>query len=337
MKAIVLFSGGLDSLLATRILQEQNIETIGLNVATPFYDHSESAQKAAETLGIELIVHRTGNKYIELIAHPCFGYGKAVNPCIDCRIEMCRAAKEQMEQHGAGFVATGEVVGQRPNNQMQHQLNLIQRESGLDGYLVRPLSAGAMTPTQPELQGLLNRKKLYRYTGRGRGRAIALAHRLGIKKIPPMSAGCSLCEKSYAPKVFDLFKHEQHPTNWDAEILNAGRQLRISPKVKMVVARNENHCKRLEELFAQSDARSSILFIPESFQGPTALLIGEEIQEYIELAVTLILRYTNSDKYDPSNAVIRVCRDSGQTIIHAAKTDKKQIISDSQYVIAITK
>jgi hypothetical protein len=322
MKAIVLFSGGLDSLLATRILQEQGIETIGLNFVTPFYDHSESARKAADVLGIELIVHRTGNKYVELIAHPRFDYGKAANPCIDCRIEICCIAKEQMEQRGADFVATGDVVGQRPNNQMLHQLHLIQRESGLDGYLVRPLSAGAMTPTQPELQGLLNRKKLYSYTGRGRGRAIALAHRLGIKKIPPMSTGCSLCEKSYAPKVFDLFKHEPHPTNWDAEILNAGRQLRISPNVKMVVARNENHCKRLEELFAQPDARSSILLIPESFQGPTVLLIGEEILEYIELAGTLVLRYTNSDKYNPSNATIRVCRDSGQTVISAVKDEE---------------
>ncbi|MDR1269482.1 MAG: hypothetical protein LBK82_08155 [Planctomycetaceae bacterium] len=317
MKAIVLFSGGLDSLLATRIIQEQGIEVTGLNFATPFYDRSEPAQKAADALEMELIVYRTGNEYMEQIAHPRFGYGKAVNPCIDCRIEMYRVAKEQMEQFGAGFVVSGDVVGQRPNNQMQHQLRLIQRESELDGYIVRPLSAGAMIPTQPELQGWIDRKRLHRYTGRGRGRAIALAHRLGIKKIPPMSTGCFLCEKSYAPKVFDLFQHEPHPTNWDAEILNAGRQLRISPKVKMVLARNENHCKRLEELFARSDARPSILLIPESFQGPTAILIGEEIQESIELAGTLILRYTNSDKYDPSAATIRVCRHSSQTVIPA--------------------
>ncbi|MDR0336061.1 MAG: hypothetical protein LBI18_03125, partial [Planctomycetaceae bacterium] len=312
MKAIVLFSGGLDSLLATRILQEQGIDVIGLNLVTPFHDHSESAQKAADALEIELIVYRTGNEYLERIAHPRFGYGKAANPCIDCRIEMCRIAKEQMEQHDADFVVSGDVVGQRPNNQMQHQLNLIQRESGLDGYLVRPLSAGIVTPTQPELQGWIDRKKLYNYTGRGRGRAVALAHRLGIKKIPPMSTGCFLCEKSYAPKVFDLFNHEPHPTNWDAEILNAGRQLRIAPKVKMVVGRNENHCKRLEELFIRPDARSSILLIPESFQGPTALLIGEELQQYVELAGTLMLRYTNSNKYNTSTTTIRVCHDSNQ-------------------------
>jgi hypothetical protein len=322
MKAIVLFSGGLDSLLTTRILQNQGIEVIGLNFATPFHDHSESVRKTADILGIELIVYYTGNEYIELIAHPRFGYGKSVNPCIDCRIEMCRVAKEQMEQCGAGFVATGEVVGQRPNNQMQHQLNLIQQESGLDGYLVRPLSAKTMPPTQPELQGWIDRKKLYSYNGRGRGRVIALAHRLGIKKIPQMSTGCFLCEKSYAPKVFDLFKYEPHPNNWDAEVLNAGRQLRISPKVKMVLARNENHCKRLEELFIRPDARPSILLIPESFQGPTALLIGEEIQEYIELAGTLILRYTNPNKYDPSTTTIRVCRNSNQTVIPIVKHEE---------------
>jgi hypothetical protein len=322
MKAIVLFSGGLDSLLTTRILQNQGIEVIGLNFVTPFHDHSESVRKTADILETKLIVHHTGNEYIELIAHPHFGYGKSANPCLDCRIEMCRVAKERMEQCNANFVATGDVIGQRPNNQMQHQLNLIQRESGLDGYLVRPLSAKILTPTQPELQGWIDRKKLYSYTGRGRGRAIALAHRLGIKKIPPMSTGCFLCEKSYAPKVFDLFKHEPHPTNWDAEILNAGRQLRISPNVKMVLGRNENHCKRLEELFTRSDARSSALLIPESFQGPTALLIGNEIQEYIELAGTLILHYTNPNKYDPSAATIRVYHNSSQIVISAMKNEK---------------
>ncbi|MDR2116120.1 MAG: hypothetical protein LBP87_07050 [Planctomycetaceae bacterium] len=310
MRAIVLFSGGLDSLLTTRVLQKQGIEVIGLNIATPFHDHSESVRKEADVLEIELIVHHTDNKYIELIAHPRFGYGKSANPCIDCRIEMCRVAGKYMEQYNAGFVATGEIVGQRPNNQMQHQLNLIQQESGLEGYLVRPLSAKIMNPTQPELKGWIDRKKLYSYTGRGRGRAIALAHRLGIKKIPPMSTGCFLCEKSYAPKVFDLFKHEPQPTNWDADVLNAGRQLRISPQIKIVLGRNENHCKRLEELFVRSDARPAILLIPESFQGPTALLIGHEIQEYIELAGTLIFRYTNPNKYDPATATIRICHNS---------------------------
>ncbi|MDR1964482.1 MAG: hypothetical protein LBQ50_11940 [Planctomycetaceae bacterium] len=322
MKAIILFSGGLDSQLASRILQEQGIKVIGLNFVTPFHDHSEAAREAADALGIELIVHRTGNEYLAQIANPRFGYGKAANPCIDCRIEMCRVAKERMELCGACFVATGEVVGQRPNGQMLHQLNLIQRESGLDGFLVRPLSAGALTPTQPEIQGLLNRKKLFRYTGRGRGRVIALAHRLGIKKIPPMSTGCFLCETSYAAKVFDLFKHEPHPTNWDAEVLNAGRQLRLSPNVKMVLGRNKNHCKRLEELFARPDSRPSILLIPESFQGPTALLIGERVQEYIEPGGALILRYTNPAKFDPTAATIRVCYGSTQTVVPVIKNEE---------------
>jgi hypothetical protein len=323
MRAIVLFSGGLDSTLAARILQEQGIGIVGLNFVTPFHDNSQTAQKAADGIGIELVVHQTGDDYIQLVAKPRFGYGKAVNPCIDCRIEMCRVAKMLMAQREAVFTATGEIAGQRPNSQMQHQLNLIDRESGLDGFLLRPLSAQVLSPTKTETNGIVDRRKLFGYTGRGRGRLIALAHRLGIKKIPQPSTGCFLCEKSYAPKVFDLFNHESNPTNWDAEILNAGRQVRISPTLKIVLSRNEEQGKRLEQLFDLPDARPAILMIPESFNGPTAMLIDNQfceqinkqvdeqrvdrrIDDYFKLGGNLILQYTNPAKYNPQNAIVRI-------------------------------
>ncbi len=283
-----------------------------MNVVTPFHDASTEARRAADECGIELVIHCVGDDYMNLVAHPRWGYGKAVNPCVDCRIDMCLAAKKLMEERGAAFVATGELTGQRPNSQMQHQLNLITREAGLEGLLLRPLSATVLTPTLPEIQGLVDRTKLYGYTGRGRGRLIALAHRLGLKKIPQPSTGCFLCETSYSPRLRDLFKYEPNPTLWDADALNAGRQVRITPAVKAVIGRNAEHCGRIESLFARPDARPAIMFIPETFQGPSVLLIGprqetetaENFGDFLKLGGALVLRWTNPGKFDSENAAV---------------------------------
>jgi hypothetical protein len=301
-------------MLATKVLQRQEIDVIGLNFVTPFHDASADAQRRADALGIELVVHRTDDVYIKMIAKPQWGYGKAVNPCIDCRVAMCHVAKKLMEEREAAFVATGEIAGQRPNSQKQHQLHLIARASELDGRLLRPLSAGVLPPTKMEQDGTVDRSKLHRYTGRGRGRLIALAHRYGITKIPQPSTGCFLCEKSYAPRLLDLFQHEPNPTNWDADILNAGRQMRISPTVKCVMGRNEVHCNRLAALFERSDAKPSILFEPGSFMGPAVLLVGPspetcsalEFEAFLRLGGALILRYTNPAKYADAPPMIRV-------------------------------
>ena len=313
-KAIVLFSGGLDSMLTVRVLQEQGIEVIGLNIATHFHDCSEPAQKRAEILGIKLLVHRMDDKYLELIAAPRFGYGKAINPCIDCRVEMCKVAKDLMENEGADFVATGEIAGQRPNSQKQHQLVLISRESGLCGKLVRPLSARVLAPTTPENEGILDRERLHAYTGRGRVQLVALARRLGIGKIPQPSTGCLLCEKSFAPRLADLFKHCNHPTKWDIDALFLGRQIRIDSKIKCVMGRNESHCLALQRMLDRPDAKPALIMVPENFNGPTTMFIGvkpetcevEEYERLLDLAGSLTLRFTNPDKYDVENALVSV-------------------------------
>jgi hypothetical protein len=277
-----------------------------------------------------LVVHRTGSTYLARIAQPKFGYGRVLNPCLDCRIEMYLAAKNLMEQRHADFIVTGEIAGQHPSCQMQHQLFLIQREAGLDGLVLRPLTAEVMPPTSMETEGTVNRKKLFGYTGRGRGHLVTLAHRLGIKKIPPRQIGCLLCEKSYSPRVLDLFKYEPNPSNWDADLLNAGRQIRISPTLKAVLARNEEHCHRLQQLFDRSDAKPAVLMIPETFQGPTALLVGTEAKDQIPLGGSSILRYTNPAKYDPSNAVVRVRDGSSEFLVTVSmpRTESAQVHSD---------
>lgn len=313
-KAIVLFSGGLDSLLTVRVLQQQDVEILGLYIATPFQDSSEAAKERAEQLGIPLEVRRTDDSYLQIIAAPRFGYGKAINPCIDCRIVMCRFAKELMESQGADFVATGEIAGQRPNSQKQHQLSLIARESGLGGHLVRPLCAKVLNPTIPETEGLLDRTKLQAFTGRGRIQLFSLSRKLEVGKIPQPSTGCLLCEKSYAPRLKDLFKYCNTPSHWDIDVLTGGRQIRINENVKCAMGRNHENCLHLQRLFERDDARDSILLVPENFNGPTTLFVGlspqrnskEEFERMVHLAGALTLRFTNPDKYDAQNAIAQI-------------------------------
>lgn len=275
--AIVLFSGGLDSLLTVRALQEQNIPVTGLNIVTPFQDGSDAASSRARALDIELVIRRLGDDYLAMLKRPRWGIGKGVNPCIDCRIAMLCEAKRLMQERGADFVATGEIVGQRPNSQMMHQLNLITRESGLGKKLVRPLSAKVLPASEPEETGLLDREKLLACTGRGRTGLIALARRqFKISDIPQPSTGCLLSEKSFAPRVRDLLAHKPNPTAWDARLLRIGRHFRIDAQTKAVVARRQADCDALKFLFADPAKSRSALFAPENFNGPALLLVKEE-------------------------------------------------------------
>lgn len=330
MKAIVLFSGGLDSLLAASVLKEQGIEVIALNIVTPFHDCSEEAARYASEMGLVFEKRTLGEDYMRMVAHPCWGYGKAVNPCIDCRICMCKEAANLMAETGAEFVATGEIVGQRPNSQKMHQLSLITRESGLGGKLLRPLCAKALPPTQPELDGLIDRERFYSFTGRHRTSLISLARsKYGIKHIPQPSTGCLLCEQSFEPRIRDLLRYKSIPTRWDASVLTMGRQIRIDAQTKCIVGRRQSDCEALEKVFARVDRSRSVLLLPSNFQGPATMLItdlapvandhdvsletlgkqenglseGESgtadrtLRQLVELAGAFVLHFTREDKY----------------------------------------
>ena len=312
MKAIVLFSGGLDSILACCVLQRQGVEVIGLNMITPFHDCSRDAAKRAKELGIELVTLEFGEEYMAMLAKPKWGYGSNVNPCIDCRTLMLRYAAKLMEERGADFVATGEIAGQRPNSQKIHQLTLISRDSGLNGKLVRPLSARILPKTDPELSGQLDREQLRAFSGRGRTKLAAYARQeFGVKQIPQPSSGCVLCENSYAPRVRDMLKHKELPTLWDAKILPWGRRLRLDPTAFVVVGRRAEDCDALDELFASPKRSRCVLVYPDNYNGASALLVTDEAPEYgdenptisdklaqyIETAGSLALRFSNPDRY----------------------------------------
>ena len=205
-KAIALLSGGFDSLLAVRIMQKQGFEVIGLNIITPFCDTSAAAREAAEMLGIECRYVRTDDSYLELVRHPRYGYGKGVNPCLDCHLYMIRRAKELMEELGAEIVVTGEVIGQRPMSQQRHHLEMLDYHSGIQGRLIRPICGKLLPPTEAELTGIVDREQLYALSGRARTPLHQLGEELGIEKIKTSMAGCVLTEISFAPRVRDLIK-----------------------------------------------------------------------------------------------------------------------------------
>jgi tRNA-uridine 2-sulfurtransferase len=201
-KAVLLFSGGLDSLLVAAILKEQGFDVIALNLVTPFHDCKAEAARAAESLGIRFVARAFGEEYFDMVERPRWGRGKAMNPCMDCRIAMLHAAKQVMDEEQALFVATGEVLGQRPSSQKWHQLAIITRESGLSDRLLRPLSALLLPPTRFELEGVVDRSKLYAFSGTYRDNMVRLArHKYHLSNIPEPSAGCMLTEEGSVDRV----------------------------------------------------------------------------------------------------------------------------------------
>jgi rRNA maturation protein Nop10 len=306
LKAIVLFSGGLDSLVTALTLRRLGVEVLALNIVTPLHDVSQAAMLRAEEYGLPLRVCRADESYADLIVQPRWGYGSAVNPCIDCRIAMLKLARQVMQAEQADFIATGEVVGQRPNSQKMHQLALIAREAGVTDCLVRPLSARAMHPSKVELDGLIDRESLHGFTGRGRLGLMRLAEELGVREFPQPASGCLLCEKTFAPRVRDVLRHNPKPTNWHFEVLPFGRVVRMDPKAQCVVARNLGDCRNLVRLFERDARPRAALFEPDNFTGPAALLIGDEYGEHHEcIAGGQVLRFSNPNRYEPDNAFVR--------------------------------
>ncbi len=320
VKAVVLFSGGLDSQLAVCILQMQSIEVEALNFKTMFTCCQDQAGQAARELGVRLTVAAPENDYLDLLKKPQFGRGKGANPCVDCRIYMFRRAKQFMHEVGARFVATGEVIGQRPMSQKRNDLDIIQHHSELDGLLLRPLSALVMRPTIPEKEGWVDRNQLYGFSGRSRKPLMDLAAAFGLKNIPSPSTGCALTDTAFSKKVFDVFAHSPTAGSWEFELLKIGRHFRMDPMTKVILGRRETDNTYLELAHRLPDAASSICLSPTGFRGPVALVVGPESPESIAFAAGLILRYSK-DRGDGHQNVILETRTSRRLIKAAPHAD----------------
>jgi len=287
-------------------MQEQGIEVEAFNFKTPFTCCQDQSAQVARRLGVALTIVQQQDDYLDLIRQPEFGYGRGANPCVDCRIYMFRRAFRFMEQMGAQFVVSGEVVGQRPMSQKRRDLEAIAHHSGHYDRLLRPLSAKILQPTLPERKGWVDRERLHGFYGRGRRQMIELARSLGIEEIPAPSTGCALTERHFSRKVFDLLRREEESGVWDFELLKYGRHFRYDDRVKVVVGRREQENAQLEYFHELPDARSTALLRPDDFRGPAALVIGPLAHGVLPFATGLILRYAKRAPGDGDRVHMRM-------------------------------
>lgn len=291
-KCVALISGGLDSALAARLMLEQGIEVHGLFLSMSWgCCEKEKAIACAQELKIPLMILGIGEAYLDVIRAPKYGYGTAMNPCIDCRIYMFRIAKRYMEEIGASFVVTGEVLGQRPMSQRRQPLQIIEAESDLEGLLLRPLSACLLEPTLPEIYGIVERKSLLDFSGRSRQGQLSLGAKMGIQTFSTPAGGCLLTDEHFAVKTRDLFAHEAHPMTKDMELLTIGRHFRADTYTKIILGRNA-----MENLMLEGHAQGGYVCIRPKFLGPTAMVIGPWTENAMRLAMFLILKHTKVDK-----------------------------------------
>ena len=291
ISAIALLSGGLDSALAIHLVKRQGIEVTALHFASFFSPldltkEDSPVQILAKNLGVPLIVMQKGDDFVELIRNPRYGLGKNLNPCIDCRIYTFVRAKKLMEDMGASFIVTGEVAGQRPMSQRKNTMRLIDKRSGCEGLVLRPLSAKILPATIPETQGLVDRERLLGVTGRGRKTQLALAAELGLTGYSPPAGGCLLTDPGFARRLRDLLDDSVDISKSDLELLRVGRHIRLRPGLKIVVGRNEDENIRITDL-----AVEGMLFAPKDFPGPVVLALDQPEPEEETLIGSILLRY----------------------------------------------
>jgi tRNA-uridine 2-sulfurtransferase len=222
---LALFSGGLDSILAVKVVQAQGFRVLGLHFLSPFFGKPHKVLHWERTYGIEVATVDIGDEFVAMLGQPVHGLGKFLNPCCDCKILMLRKARELLAEHGAGFIISGEVLGQRPMSQRRDALNIIRRDAGVRELLLRPLSAKHLDPTPMEESGLVDRSRLMDFWGRGRKAQLKLAAEYGITEIPTPAGGCHLAEKESARRYWPVLTLFPEPAAADFDLANIGRQL----------------------------------------------------------------------------------------------------------------
>jgi hypothetical protein len=317
IKAVGLVSGGLDSALAVAVIRRQGIEVVGLHVAIGYAAGimrrevagerldallEEEARRMSGSFGTRVLVIDRSTEYLDILLHPRHGYGANVNPCIDCHLYMIREAKRIMEREGARFVFTGEVLGQRPMSQNRAALGVIDRESGLGGLLVRPLSAKLLEPTLPELEGWLDRERLLDIAGRSRARQMALAGELAVEGYQSPAGGCLLTDANYAAKVRDWMAHAAGAplTREETLLFSVGRHFRLSPTVKIVVGRRE-----VENGYLEREWGRLWLASPVDVPGPTALVQGNATDDDLSVAASFVARYGDAKDAPSTRVAVR--------------------------------
>lgn len=265
--ALALFSGGLDSILACKVIQDQGLSVLGLHFVSPFFGKPGKLPRWGRIYGVDIVAVDISEKYVEMVVDPANGYGKQVNPCIDCKILMLSHARTLLAQYGAKFLISGEVVGQRPMSQRRDTLNFIRNNAEVKDVLLRPLCARKLDPTPVEESGFVDREQLLDIGGRGRKRQLELARgKYGFKDIPTPGGGCLLTECESAGRYYQILRNHPHPGLSDFLVANQGRQV-WAGEHWLAVGRNQENNARLRELVAPADYAMYVLDHP----GPFAL------------------------------------------------------------------
>ena len=306
-KVVALLSGGLDSQLAIKMMQEQGFDVSAVAIKTPFCDFDcgrgcgFEIRERADDLNVNLKTVYLGDEYIEMLKHPKHGIGAGFNPCIDCRSMMFDAAKKHMEEIGAEFIISGEVLGQRPMSQHAPALRTIENESDLVGKIVRPLSAALLPETDPEKDGLIKRENLGMIRGRTRRGQLEMAKKYGIENPPNAGGGCLLTEPHFGIKAKDLFSHTKNPTINDIDLLKIGRHFRLDEETKFIVGRNKDENEMIKAISLPGD----ILLEAKDFVGPVSILRGSNAKQHLKFASSITLRYSDAPNNEQAIVSIR--------------------------------
>jgi len=300
-RGLGLCSGGLDSMLAGVILRDQGVDVEWISFETPFFA-AEKARKASRITGIPLTVKPIFSVYMQMLKDPPVGYGKHMNPCMDCHTLMFKLAGEMMQEKQFDFMFSGEVLGQRPMSQVKTSLRYVEKHSGFSGYILRPLSAKILLETIPEKEGLVDREKLLDIQGRSRKRQIALARQFGITDYPAPAGGCLLTDKGYSQRLKDLLDHQPESTEAEFHLLKYGRHFRLNPATKLIVGRTQ---KDNENILKYHNPKTDTVIDVKKHASPIALLRGETKKETIFLAAGICIGYSKAPKLSPVDVIVK--------------------------------
>ncbi|MGN2371344.1 tRNA 4-thiouridine(8) synthase ThiI [Clostridium cagae] len=289
VKALAMISGGLDSILAAKLIKEQGIEVIGICFKSYFFNE-ENAKRMTEQIGIKLEVIDFSEEHFDLVRNPKHGWGKNMNPCIDCHSMMMNYSGKLLEKFNADFIITGEVLNQRPMSQNRQALNIVKKESGYSDKILRPLCAQNLNPTQMEINGLVDREKLLKISGRSRAIQMELAEKWGIKDYPSPAGGCKLTEPNYSIRLRELVNRKSDVTQREIDLLKYGRHFITPNNVKIIVSRTADEGEAFKKLLIKED----LVFLTSKFNGAMVIIPAgnNPTEEDLTLACRFAVRYS---------------------------------------------
>ena len=320
IKALGLCSGGLVSILSAAILKKQNIEVHWISFETPFFT-AEKARRAAAMIDVPIITQNITSSYIDLLKNPHCGFGKNMNPCMDCHTLMFQKAGEVMKTVGFDFLFSGEVLGQRPMSQTLSSLNYVEKHSGLRGCILRPLSAKKLKETLPEKRGWVDRGRLLALSGRSRKPQMALAQKFGISDYPAPAGGCLLTDKGYSKRLKDLMDHQSEFTENDLNLLKYGRHLRINDHTKIIVGRTQDENDQIMNYWDQS---RDMMLKTKSVPGPTVLIPNGTKKETALLTAAICAGYSKKTSDQPAKVRILTAKNQEDVVVLPAPPSKAQ-------------